>query len=183
MAARSHRRRRSGRECDLKVMAAVRLARPVIPSTQRQGGGQNGLVRCLTNGDVTPAIPRVLLERSSAFHGPGFVSSPGTGLTVRIPYLPDTRLGVTSGGVDVVESAAGIGEGTVLSGSVVTDWVAADEFLADGNLDSIAHDRDLILTAIVHGNATALPKKPVQRAVKPCATLCPGYQDGSGSRH
>ena len=36
-----------------------------------------------------------------------------------------------------------------MAGAVVTDFVAADEFFADGDLDGVAHDCDLNLAALV----------------------------------
>ena len=42
-------------------------------------------------------------------------------------------------------AAAGIGEGAVLTGAVVLGPMAADQLLADGDLDGVADDGDLHL--------------------------------------
>jgi hypothetical protein len=44
-----------------------------------------------------------------------------------------------------VGAAAGVGQGAVFTGAVVLDPVAADELLADGDLDGVAGDGDLHL--------------------------------------
>ena len=44
-------------------------------------------------------------------------------------------------------SAAGVGEGAVLSGAVVADRMHADDLATGGDLDDVADDRDLHLAA------------------------------------
>ena len=77
--------------------------------------------------------------------------------SVKSRYVPDTSCSVPTrhsvggflGGVGSSGTAAGVGEGTVLAGAVVTDRVGTDELFPDRDLDGVTHDRDLHLTSTV----------------------------------
>ena len=47
-----------------------------------------------------------------------------------------------SGGVGAAGAAAGVGEGAVFAGAVVFDGMAADELLADRDLDGVTDNGD-----------------------------------------
>src|SRR5881394_2203402 len=59
--------------------------------------------------------------------------------------VPVLQVGEGLGGVDAVGPAAGVGEGAVLAGAVVTDGVRANDLAAGGDLDHVSKDRDLDL--------------------------------------
>ena len=117
--------------------------------------------RCpTTTGAATSSIYRDHKRRRA-------MSSPGTRLTLWPRYLADRSN--PSGGVDAVGSAAGVGEGAVFAGAVVLDPVAADQLLADGDLDGVTDDGDLDLAAPI---ARSRPGSSRRRSTR-CRTSRP----------
>ena len=45
-------------------------------------------------------------------------------------------------------TAAGVGEGTVVAGAVLSDGAGADDLFPDRDLDGVAHDGDLDLARV-----------------------------------